>query len=149
MPRKAAKKGKGLLDVLKKGVAVAKQVSDLTGIKPSALLATKGPAGAVAASLLSSQGLGKKKAKRSPKKKKGGCAAGACPKAAQYGQGFWDDFKRGFAMPFQGIGELGAAAVGGLLGNGKRGRRRGGAQCSSDMPSPYPNSSTVPVSVRF
>ncbi len=67
---KAGRPGKGLLDILKKGLAVAKTVSDITGIKPSALLANKGgPLGSIGSSLLASQGLGRKR--------KGGC----------YGQG--------------------------------------------------------------
>lgn len=67
--RSAGRPGAGLLDILKKGLTVAKQVSDATGIKPSQLLATQGPYGAIGAALLGSQGLGRKR--------KGGC----------YGQG--------------------------------------------------------------
>jgi len=127
MPRRK-QKGDGLLDMLKKAAAVAKQVSDVTGIKPSTLLAAKGPYGALASSVLASQGLGKKKAKKAPKKKavkRGGC---------QSGNGFWQDFQKGFAMPFQAIGDLGAAAVGGLMGNGKKGMVGNGR-------GPYPNNS--------
>lgn len=143
---KAKKQGKGFLDVLKKAATVAKSISDATGIKPSQLLATKGPYGAIGAALLQSQGLGAKKSKG--RGKKGGCA-GQCPSAPQYGQGFFEDFAHGFSLPFKAIGDLGSAAVGGLLGNGKKGRRRGGAQCSSGMPSPYPNSNTTPTLVKF
>lgn len=61
------KKGKGLLDVLKKGLSVAKQISDVTGIKPSHLLASSGhPAALLGSALLGSQGLGKKKKSRCP-----------------------------------------------------------------------------------
>lgn len=55
------KAGKGLLDILKKGLSVAKQVSDATGIKPSQFLASQGPYGMIGSALLSSQGLGKRK----------------------------------------------------------------------------------------
>lgn len=43
------------------------------------------------------------------------------------GGSFWSDFKKGFAMPFQGIGELGASALGGLLGDGRKPNIKGGA----------------------
>lgn len=40
-------------------------------------------------------------------------------KKVKKGGSFWSDFKHGFSLPFQGIGELGSAALGGLLGNGR------------------------------
>lgn len=46
-----------------------------------------------------------------PAKKRGG---------KRRGTGFWDDFKHGFSLPFKGIGELGSAALGGLLGDGAK-----------------------------
>ncbi len=40
-------------------------------------------------------------------------------KTNRKGGDFWSSFKKGFALPFKGIGELGSAALGGLLGDGR------------------------------
>lgn len=92
--RGKATQGKGFLDNLKKGLDVARQVSEATGIKPSDLLSGSrfgsSSAGNLGAFGLSALGLGKKKAKRGKGKprarKKGGCA-GKCTCGAKRGMG--------------------------------------------------------------
>lgn len=164
----AGQGGAGFLDILKKAASVAQTLSAATGIKPSSLLAASGhPLAGLASSALASQGLG-----RRGKGRRGGCKSGNgqtggdflsslshgfSPFAkdnrittyqAGYGQNggnFWDDFSRGFAMPFKAVGDLASGAVGGLLGNGRRGRgrRMAGGECATGYPGVGGNASVV------
>jgi len=115
--RKAPKQGKGLLDAFKKITGVVKKLSDVTGIKPSALLASSpygaNPAGAIGASLLASQGLGKRKRKAKPKK----------------GGNFFDTLFSPATALLGAVGNTAGNVLGSVLGSGVtkagRGRRVG------------------------
>lgn len=67
-------------------------------------------------------------------------------KKVKRGGNFWDDFKYGFSLPYKAIGELGSAAVGGLLGNG-RSRPKFHREYAVGW-NPDPNSASVGL-VRF